>query len=125
MPDRAPIIIIDDDEIIAFLFRRRLPERETVTYRDGREGLEALHAHADRSEPPQAVFVDLHMPVMDGFDFLDRYQAELFERLKDTRVFVMTSSPRDHDRDRCSRYECVDEFIVKPVKTDVLLRLLG
>ncbi len=67
------VLVIDDDEVFRYLIRQLLPRgsfvlREAATVADG---LDALAA-----ERPDVVLLDLNLPVMDGFGFLDRLQEE-------------------------------------------------
>lgn len=62
---------------------------------------------------PEVVYVDVNMPVYNGFDFLDRFEREFTARLSETKVFMLSSSLRPEDRHRALMYRSVVDFVSK------------
>ena len=69
--NRRRVLVIDDDEIIRYLLRQRLPRHEIVEAANGEQGL----AEA-RRKPPDAIVLDLRMPDLDGTEVLERLAAD-------------------------------------------------
>lgn len=67
------------------------------------------------------VFLDINMPVMNGWGFLDELQT--FAREDNTQVFVVTSSIDRADVEHAKQYALVKRFLSKPVDAEVLEEL--
>lgn len=104
MSDIEPkILIIDDDDIYAELVSRALrkaaPHIQVVAAEDGQEGIETLTGKsAQPCERPLVILLDLNMPRMNGFEFLEEIRAD--PTLRKNVVFVFTTSEADEDRER-------------------------
>jgi signal transduction histidine kinase/CheY-like chemotaxis protein len=97
------VLLVDDEEVIHYLVRQLLPRgRYRLTMAsDGRAGFEMLLA-----QKPDVVLLDLRMPGLDGFTFLDRMLAH--PPVADVPVIVVTSSVLGAaDRERLDRAACV------------------
>ena len=108
MPDPAPkILIIDDDDITSELVSRALrkaaPHIEVVAAEDGREGIEVLTGTATvPCEKPLMILLDINMPRMNGFEFLDEIRKH--PGLRNNVVFIFSTSEAAEDRDRAYDY---------------------
>lgn len=128
------VLCIDDDQITLVLCEMVIKKagfaKEVVTAKDGREGLAWFSAHfakgkkAERPEPPQIIFLDLNMPVMNGWDFLEDYLMKYSDRLPQTKVVIISSTVNPEDFSRANRYEIVIDFINKPLTTEGLEDLM-
>jgi len=124
-------MLIDDSEIDLFIHRRFLElcnfTREILPYKSAENAIEALQK-LNGEAPPDVIFLDLNMPVIDGFSFLN-----LFDTLPDairncTRIVVLTSSNSATDRDQVLSYQNVVLMITKPIRQsdiETLRQLLG
>ena len=122
-------MLIDDSEIDLFIHRRFLElcnfSREVITYKSAETALERLQ-NLNGHPPPNVIFLDLNMPVLDGFSFLNLFD-QLPEKIKNqTRIVVLTSSNSVTDREHVFLYKNVVQMITKPIKqSDVdALRIL-
>ena len=122
-------MLVDDSEIDLFIHRRFLElcnfSRELITYKSAESALDWLR-NLDGAEPPDVIFLDLNMPVVDGFSFLKLF-TKLPEKIRSrTRIVILTSSNSVTDREQVFLYENVIHMITKPIKqTDVeALRIL-
>jgi CheY-like chemotaxis protein len=119
------IMLIDDDEVFHKVVGRccrDLPDHElAVSAFDGAEGLAKIEALLQRGEnPPDVVFVDVNMPVMDGFGFLSgfselRKRYECLETVKP--VAMLTSSDQDKDKEKAKELGA-DTYLVKGAGLD-------
>ena len=119
------ILVVDDDEndqfICQYTIRKYDPSIRVLQAFDGTEALDILHG-----ETPDAIILDINMPVMNGFEFLDRY-AEEFE-VHAPVVAMLTSSHLGKDRERAMQYSFVKSYFEKPLQADhlrVMAELLG
>lgn len=69
---------------------------------------------------PDIIFLDLNMPELDGWGFLDKMR----EQMIGYKVYILTSSTSELDRQRSKEYANVEGFLVKPIEEDVLTKIL-
>lgn len=128
------IMCIDDDQIalkICNLFLRKNLEvediicaasgREALTYFD--EIIKQANSGSANLLAPQLVFLDLNMPEMNGFEFLDLYERRYYEYLPKTKIVVLSSTIDPHDLKMANNYDAVIDFIRKPLNRDEVSRL--
>ncbi|MCK7554539.1 response regulator [Chitinophaga sedimenti] len=122
------IFIVDDDPIhqqITEIMLDRLNITNAVSkYSDAQEVLDYLSAFgSDAAKLPDIILLDLNMPVMDGWEFLDRFQQFRHGLTKPIRVYVLTSSIDEKDQERVSSYGFVNGYLTKPLTNDVIMQL--
>lgn len=119
------VLLIDDNDIDNFINERMITTAhfaEKVTVKNSAES--ALQALRDMSENisslPQIIFLDLNMPVMDGFGFLAEYES-LSDTIKENcKVIVLSSSISPEDINRASTNPYVVKYINKPLNEKYL-----
>jgi CheY-like chemotaxis protein len=115
------LLLIDDDLIYSFVFPELVRQSGKVEHfhieNDGLSGLKYLESC---KEYPNLILLDLKMPVLDGFGFLEEYGLHFADKLKDTVLVVMTSSIRQKDREEVMRHPFVSDFLSKPVTESLL-----
>jgi CheY-like chemotaxis protein len=122
-------MIIDDnytDRYVGEIRLKKHPFAEDVILKDsGRSALEFLERSANApGELPQLIFLDINMPEMNGFEFLEGF-ALLPEIVHETCKIMMLSSslnPEDHQRIADNRF--VSRFVSKPLTKDKLNEIL-
>ena len=124
------IVLVDDNETTSFLNNRLLSRlalaEKVTTFTRAEEASQFLWSDAQTAPTPtpDLVFVDLKMPGMSGFDFLEQYNqlpAAVQER---TVVAVLTTSMHSADTARVAQYPNV-EYLTKPLTEEKLQRLLA
>ena len=122
-------MLIDDSEIDLFIHRRFLElchfSKELITHQSAETALEWLR-NLNGNEPPNVIFLDLNMPVVDGFSFLNLFTKLPEKIVNHSRIVVLTSSNSATDREQVFLYKNVIDMITKPIKeSDVdALRIL-
>ena len=112
-------VLIDDSDIDLFIQRRFLEvyqfSKKLISYKSAEEALTWLRS-VNGEGPPDIIFLDLNMPNVDGFGFLESFK-NLPEKVKDkSRIVVLTSSNSQKDRDQVFSYKNVIQFVTKPLK---------
>ncbi len=117
------ILIIDDDPLTnkfnEMIIRKLHPEIEVKTLLSAREGIE--YFEAPNNTPPQLILLDLNMPVMNGWEFIDEFMNLNIK----TGIILVTSSDDPYDRKKAERYEQVKDYLVKPLSKDNLSELFN
>lgn len=122
------IVLIDDDKMTNYLNQRIISKSGLVDhlliFKNGKEGLEYLqNPNAPDYISPNLIFLDINMPVMNGFEFLEEYN-KLEESLRADKLMVMlTTSLLTKDIDSAKEYE-VSEFINKPLDEEKLSAII-
>jgi CheY-like chemotaxis protein len=124
------IVLVDDNETTSFLNNRllgRLGVAEQVsTYSRADEAFEQIwgaQAGSDATPKPDLVFVDLKMPGVSGFEFLQLYSALPQPVQEKTVMAVLTTSMHSADTARVAEYPNV-EYLTKPLTEEKMQKLL-
>lgn len=115
------IVLIDDSDIDRYLLRRQMKKvglgGSVHEAKHGRQALSILKELAESDGVTEAllILVDINMPIMGGFEFLDEFSAVRGESpfLKNSRVVVISSSGMEQDRARALKHEFVLGYLPK------------
>ena len=110
------VLLVDDsepDRLFAsiVLARSGLP----LKVHEFESAADALAALATAPQPPAIILLDINMPGMDGFAFLQAFEQLPEERRRGTSVVMLSSSPLDSDRERALSHAAVKDYMVKPL----------
>ncbi len=119
------IFLVDDDPINN-LINNRLLNKVEIT-KNIEEFLEGQYAIERISEIPVdkniLIFLDINMPVMNGWEFLEIYRQRFPER--NDIIIILSSSIDFQDRQKAKEYSIVSEFLEKPLTLDKIQFQLG
>lgn len=124
----ARLLLIDDDEITNFAvdaILSRVDSIESYEIKDnGWDALAFLQTCQKNNRFPNLIFVDLNMPEMDGFEFIERYEALFWSLYPQTKINVLSSSVSEKDRQRSLAFACVSEYTYKPLTEKKLAEIV-
>lgn len=123
------VLVIDDDENWCFIATKILQKagigQKILTHKNGLEAFKNLQKLSDTGEPlPDLIFLDIKMPVMDGFEFLEAVNQSEKLALNGTKIFICSSSMHPRDKERSARFP-IAGFINKPFTPEVLADILS
>lgn len=112
-------VLIDDSDIDLFIQKRFLEvyqfSKKLTSYRSAEEALEKLNS-SKGGVAPDVIFLDLNMPNVDGFGFLEAFKGLPKEIQDRSKIVVLTSSNSQKDRAQAFTHENVVRFVTKPLK---------
>ncbi|MFD1628554.1 response regulator [Pseudopedobacter beijingensis] len=117
------ILIIDDDEINNFIAAKLIDKIHPVAHisicLNGKEGIDFLASRIHKEEElPDIVFLDINMPVMNGWEFLEEFEKIKNSIKKRIMINMLSSSVYNDDITKSQTFTTVNKFISKPLTTD-------
>ncbi|KIQ16576.1 hypothetical protein RT99_20805 [Flavobacterium sp. MEB061] len=128
-PKFETVMIIDDNLVDLYIISRMITKnnfgKNVLHYTEAEEAMKYLQENQDNvSKLPQIIFVDIYMPLMSGFEFLEVYDT-LSDALKNhCKTYVISSTIDNEDIARSSRNKNVVCFHVKPITKEFLDRII-
>lgn len=127
-PKFESVMIIDDNTIDLYISSRLIIKnyfaKKVLEYCDSKEALKYLQDNQDNiAELPQVIFVDIYMPLMSGFEFMEAYDKLSPTLKKNCRTYIISSTIDDGDILRARRDKNVISFQVKPINKEFLDRI--
>ena len=122
------VYVIDDDpihqKITEILIKKTGLFKKHSAFPGVSPAIEALQQNKDTPENlPDIILLDLNMPVLDGWDFLNHFRDNKHELQKEIVIYIVSSSAIPAEMDRSSHYSFVKEFITKPLDSKKLIEI--
>lgn len=123
------ILFIDDDPITLMLCKmvisKSLFSKEITTAKNGEEALQYFNTLKQvntntQLTKPQLIFLDLNMPVMGGWEFLDSFSTSEYSDYNNTKVIILSSTIDPEDLEKSKKYPMVIDFLSKPISKEML-----
>lgn len=110
------IYLIDDNETINLVNQRIIKECiKQVSFNTFLNGLAAIKFMMSNPEEPDFVFVDIEMPVMNGWDFLNIYQDKYLALWPNAKVYLLSASLNKQDMEKSQQYLFLKGYLIKPM----------
>ena len=120
--------IIDDDEFFQFTIKKVLQSTDLVNnvlqFNDGKSALNYFLENKECEERlPDIIFLDLNMPLLDGWQFLEEFVKIKYPKKRPT-VYICTSSPTPDDEKMYKRFESLKGYFLKPISKKEIYSIL-
>jgi len=124
------VCVIDDDEVFQYTIFHTLETHKSVDkimpFTDGAEAMHYFNEHIDDlSKLPDIIFLDINMPVMDGYTFMNQYIKLIAKIPKKIKIYILSSSVDLADFEKTKKIKEVSNYIVKPIKDNQLTKILA
>ena len=129
MPRFSNVLLVEDDPITIMVCDRIIKMSDfatnVVSCENGKTAIDHINKLVNEGKQfPEIIFLDINMPVMNGWDFLEE-----FEMIKDKispmpRIFILSSTVDPEDYKRAKSFSAVDNFISKPLSKESLEQIL-
>ncbi|MFM7078265.1 MAG: response regulator [Bacteroidota bacterium] len=119
------IHIIDDNEVDTYISEHLIEElglsEKISSSSNGQDALDYLNGLGVHQ--PDIVFLDVRMPVMGGFEFLEKYSEFLHDKPKKPKIFMLTSSSDPFDVEKAGVNPLVKKYFSKPLSPEILQKI--
>ncbi len=118
------ILLIDDDagnNTVSRIFLKRVAiETEIVAFTDPEQGLDYINSEYSRSPVSTILLLDINMPVLSGWDVLDKFMRLPQDIKQHFTIYILTSSINKDDKDKAAAHPLVSAYIEKPMTIGLL-----
>ena len=129
------ILLIDDDLATNFINKRIIQKADISEHiqvvLNGKEAIDYLckkgKFESDTNEypQPQLILLDINMPVMDGWEFIETYQSSNIENKENITIVMLSSSFNPADKAKAESIEQISDFKQKPMSREALLEIIA
>lgn len=125
------VLLVDDDEDDNFFHERAISKTGLACLvekaSDGVDALQYLDRCLSESKrsKPNIIFLDVNMPRMDGFEFLDNYAKLPKDVRAEMCVIILSTSTSPRDIERAKNHESIDCYVTKPLTSDSFQKIIN
>ncbi len=124
------ICIVDDDNVYQFTTTRAIEThklaKKILVFSDGEEAIQFLMDNiANKEHLPDVIFLDINMPIMDGWQFLEEYVMLKPKIGKKITIYMISSSVDPVDLARAKKISEISDYIVKPINPEMLKEIIN
>jgi CheY-like chemotaxis protein len=123
------VMVIDDTQVDRYIAQRNIVKygfaEEVICMESATAALRFLAGIINESDVPKYIFLDIRMPELDGFGFLEKYQNLPVAVKQNCIVMMLSTSLNPGDHERAKNNQFVKRFLNKPLTKDKLETILG
>ncbi len=131
MNDRNDVaFIVDDDQIYVFGLKKLIAInnlcKNVLVFENGEKAINHITPIIKNNDQlPDVILLDLNMPVMDGWEFLDEFVKIKPQLSKKIQIYMVSSSINPADIEKAKQYEELSDYLIKPISVEELQRVFS
>jgi len=123
------VALVDDDKIFQFITGKILKSIPEVTkilqFENGQQFFDYVTKNYDNSEAlPDLVFLDIQMPFMDGWQFMNEYSSLRIKFAKKMYISILSSSISLYDKEKAKSFREIKNYLVKPINKEEFISIV-
>jgi len=129
--EKYNVCLIDDDKVYQFTSKMILEATQLTsritTFFNGQEAIEFFLDPANQQIDilPDVIFLDINMPIMNGWNFLEEFDKIFYTLPKKILIYVVSSSVDDSDMEKSKSFLSVADYVIKPINKEKYRLLLS
>lgn len=123
------VFVVDDDRVHHFIIKKLLEKNNIQAtpyfFENGFDALTAINERLQNSSVlPDLILLDINMPVLDGWQFLEEFKGLSQDILTQTKLYIVSSSEDYFNEDKVAQYkEWIEDYFVKPMTGEIILKI--
>ncbi len=123
------VCIIDDDSLYTMLLKKKLEKmelcRNVQSYPNGENAILTIkQSLSDNGHLPDVILLDINMPIMNGWEFMEEFIKLLPEIEKKISIYISSSSIAIEDKMKASSYHAIQSYLTKPIESETLINIM-
>lgn len=122
------VLLVEDDPITIMvcdrIIKMTLFAEKVTSCENGKIAIDYLSAMQNKENAPKIIFLDINMPVMNGWDFLEEFEKVKAEYKLLPRIYLLSSTVDPEDYKKAKAFTLVESFISKPLNKEALEKIL-
>lgn len=125
------VFVVDDDKIFHFIIKKLLVHNNINVipkfFENGLQAIEGIKTKLNKGEnPPDLILLDINMPILDGWQFLEEFKAIKDKLSKEIIIYIVSSSDDSTDKNKAKNYQSeVKNYYLKPMTADDLKEIFS
>jgi len=128
MPKFSNVLLVEDDPITIMVCDRIIKmtsfAEKVTSCENGKIAIDYLISIKDSGPLPNIIFLDINMPVMNGWDFLEEFEKVQSGFLQLPRIYLLSSTVDPEDYKKAKSFSLVNDFISKPLSREALANIV-
>ena len=120
-------MLLDDNEATNFINKKFVKAsgctEKIYDFQSGKNALKYLTTN--QNFLPELIFVDINMPIMSSWEFLEKLQQIIANGKPEPKVVLLSTSLSPADQNMASKFSCINEIKLKPLSVDAIEELVG
>jgi len=121
------VLIIDDNQVTCMILTEILEKFQVhvTCFNEAESALEYLQKESGNMDLlPEIILLDINLPAMDGWDFLNEFITLHTQLVKKITVYMISSSISEHDMNKAQEYSVVKGYLVKPIAEEEIRKIV-
>jgi CheY-like chemotaxis protein len=125
------LCVIDDDDVYQFTVKKMVQKtgvaNKIISFRDGEKAIlffEEIIQKSNKDEFPDVILLDINMPIMDGWEFIENYLLLKPKIGKKILIYMVSSSVHEADLVKANSISEISDYIVKPITRENMFEIV-